>query len=145
MNVLQAIQVCPEEESILMTSFVDTLAHLQGREGKEGSEFDFQVRTVYWFHSNPWHTCMATVLIVCMLTPTPLLHESTYIVVVDIIILWCEGFPLVQFAKKRMFFIKVMTSFAYHGCDGHSVDSCQSEMMCRHLSIFMHIVSMFNC
>lgn len=47
MNVLQAIQVCPEEESILMTSFVDTLAHLQGREGKEGSEFDFQVRTGY--------------------------------------------------------------------------------------------------
>ena len=40
----QAIQVCPEEESILMTSFVDTLAHLHGREGKEGSEFDFQVR-----------------------------------------------------------------------------------------------------
>ena len=39
----QAIQVCPEEESILMTSFVDTLAHLQGREGKEGGEFDFQV------------------------------------------------------------------------------------------------------
>lgn len=26
-----------------MTSFVDTLAHLQGREGKEASEFDFQV------------------------------------------------------------------------------------------------------
>lgn len=43
---LQAIQVCPEEESILMTSFVDTLAHLQGREGKEGSEFDFQVSDV---------------------------------------------------------------------------------------------------
>lgn len=41
----QAIQVCPEEESILMTSFVDTLAHLHGREGKEGSEFDFQVLT----------------------------------------------------------------------------------------------------
>ena len=40
---LQAIQVCPEEESLLMTSFVDTLAHLQGREGKEACEFDFQV------------------------------------------------------------------------------------------------------
>ena len=38
--------MCPEEESILMTSFVDTLAHLQGREGKEGSEFDFQVSNV---------------------------------------------------------------------------------------------------
>ena len=25
--------VCPEEESILMTSFVDTLARLQGKEG----------------------------------------------------------------------------------------------------------------
>ena len=38
--------MCPEEESILMTSFVDTLAHLHGREGKEGSEFDFQVRQI---------------------------------------------------------------------------------------------------
>ena len=38
--------MCPEEESILMTSFVDTLAHLQGREGKEASEFDFQVSNV---------------------------------------------------------------------------------------------------
>ena len=27
--------VCPEEESILMTSFVDTLARLQGKEGTD--------------------------------------------------------------------------------------------------------------
>ena len=26
--------VCPEEESILMTSFVDTLARLHGKEGE---------------------------------------------------------------------------------------------------------------
>ena len=41
--------MCPEEESILMTSFVDTLAHLQGQETKEGAEFDFQALRLDWF------------------------------------------------------------------------------------------------
>lgn len=32
-----------------MTSFVDTLAHLQGQENKEGVEFDFQALRLDWF------------------------------------------------------------------------------------------------
>jgi len=48
-DVVMRIMVCPEEESILMTSFVDTLAHLQGKEVDEKAEFDFQALRLDWF------------------------------------------------------------------------------------------------
>ncbi|XP_064384719.1 nck-associated protein 1 homolog [Halichondria panicea] len=48
-NVVMGIQVCPEEESLLMTSFVDTLARLQGKENAERPEFDFQALRLDWF------------------------------------------------------------------------------------------------
>ena len=31
---VERLTVCPEEKSILMTSFVDSLSHLQDKEGK---------------------------------------------------------------------------------------------------------------
>lgn len=45
---VQQIQVCPEEESLLTTSFVNCLARLQG-EMKEGVEYDFQALRLDWF------------------------------------------------------------------------------------------------
>lgn len=47
--MLQQIQVCPEEESLLTTSFVNSLAHLQGKEAKENVEYDFQALRLDWF------------------------------------------------------------------------------------------------
>ena len=47
--VLQQIQVCPEEESLLTTSFVNSLAHLQSKEGKDNVEYDFQALRLDWF------------------------------------------------------------------------------------------------
>ena len=45
----QRIMVCPEEESILMTSLVDTLARLHGQSMSEKSEFDFEALRLDWF------------------------------------------------------------------------------------------------
>lgn len=47
--MLQQIQVCPEEESILTTSFVNSLARLQGKEAKENVDYDFQALRLDWF------------------------------------------------------------------------------------------------
>lgn len=47
--MLQQIQVCPEEESLLTTSFVNSLAHLQGKEANENVEYDFQALRLDWF------------------------------------------------------------------------------------------------
>ncbi len=46
---LQGIQVCPEDESLLTTSFVHSLAHLQGKESKDNAEYDFQALRLDWF------------------------------------------------------------------------------------------------
>jgi NCK-associated protein 1 len=48
-DVVMRIMVCPEEESILMTSMVDTLARLQGQTMSEKSEFDFEALRLDWF------------------------------------------------------------------------------------------------
>ena len=68
--VVQRMTVCPEEESILMTSFVDTLSRLHGKEGQQQqhlasilyftsplvflvvddrTEYDFQGLRMDWF------------------------------------------------------------------------------------------------
>ena len=41
--------VCPEEESILMSSMVETLARLHGQTMTEKSEFDFEALRLDWF------------------------------------------------------------------------------------------------
>ncbi|CAI8006776.1 Nck-associated protein 1 homolog [Geodia barretti] len=43
------IMVCPEEESILMSSMVETLARLHGQTMTERSEYDFDALRLDWF------------------------------------------------------------------------------------------------
>ena len=47
-DVVQGIQVAPEEESLLMTSFVETLVALQDKSAGSGVEFDFSHLRMDW-------------------------------------------------------------------------------------------------
>ena len=47
-DVVQGIQVAPEEESLLMTSFVETLVSLQDKTAGTGEEFDFTHLRLDW-------------------------------------------------------------------------------------------------
>jgi NCK-associated protein 1 len=48
-EIVMRMTVCPEEESILMTSFVDSLSRLQGKEIDDKTEYDFQGLRLDWF------------------------------------------------------------------------------------------------
>jgi NCK-associated protein 1 len=48
-DVVMRIMVCPEEESILMSSMVETLARLHGQTMTEKSEYDFDALRLDWF------------------------------------------------------------------------------------------------
>ena len=48
-HIALKIQVCPDEESILMNSFFDELIRLQGKDSDEHAEFDFQGLRLDWF------------------------------------------------------------------------------------------------
>ncbi|XP_003382558.1 PREDICTED: nck-associated protein 1-like [Amphimedon queenslandica] len=48
-EIVMRMTVCPEEESILMTSFVDCLSKLQGHEMDDKTEYDFQGLRLDWF------------------------------------------------------------------------------------------------
>ena len=47
-DVVQGIQVAPEEESLLMTSFVETLVSLQDKTAGSGEEFEFSHLRLDW-------------------------------------------------------------------------------------------------
>ncbi|XP_069037603.1 nck-associated protein 1-like [Lepisosteus oculatus] len=47
-DTMQNLSVCPEEESILMTSFVSSLSAMTVKQVEEGEEFDFQGMRLDW-------------------------------------------------------------------------------------------------
>ncbi|XP_063997067.1 nck-associated protein 1-like isoform X3 [Pogoniulus pusillus] len=48
-EVIQNLSVCPEEESIILSSFVSSLSALSGKEADEQQQFDFRALRLDWF------------------------------------------------------------------------------------------------
>ncbi|XP_068027397.1 LOW QUALITY PROTEIN: nck-associated protein 1-like, partial [Melanerpes formicivorus] len=48
-EVIQNLSVCPEEESVILSSFVSTLSALSGKEAADQEQFDFRALRLDWF------------------------------------------------------------------------------------------------
>uniref|UniRef100_A0A4W5Q0U9 NCK associated protein 1 like n=1 Tax=Hucho hucho TaxID=62062 RepID=A0A4W5Q0U9_9TELE len=54
-DTMQNMYVCPEEESVLMTSFVSTLSALTIKQVENGEEFDFRALRLDWLRLQVWY------------------------------------------------------------------------------------------